>query len=291
MRLASFEYKSLNGVGVVIGDSILDVSAITPTMMDLLIGADETRRKLDDALAGGAGGASYDLADVRLVAPIPTPPRNVLCVGRNYAEHVNEGTVNGLHNGSLPDRPAWFTKAVTSLCGPTDDIGLDMRLSRKHDWEAELAVVIGKSGRHIPKERALEHVHSYVVLNDVSARDIQHQYADQWFKGKSIDGSSPIGPWLVTADEIGDPSGRRITCSVNGVVKQESSTSMFIFDIPTLIADISQVLTLQPGDIISTGTPGGVGNSRRPQEYLQPGDVLTTEVEGVGRLRNECVAI
>jgi 2-keto-4-pentenoate hydratase/2-oxohepta-3-ene-1,7-dioic acid hydratase in catechol pathway len=160
-----------------------------------------------------------------------------------------------------------------------------------HDWEAELAVVIGTAGRHISKENAMRHVHSYTVLNDVTARDIQHRYGDQWFKGKSLDASSPMGPWLVTSDEVPDPSGLRVTCTVNGVVKQDSDTSMFIFDIPTLIADISQVLTLQPGDIISTGTPGGVGNGRRPREFLQPGDVLETEVMGIGRLRNECVAL
>jgi 2-keto-4-pentenoate hydratase/2-oxohepta-3-ene-1,7-dioic acid hydratase in catechol pathway len=289
MRLASFDYKGLAAVGVVSGGKILDVSAVAPTMLDLLTAGGETPERLGDAVTAGHG-TWYDLADVRLLPPIPVPPRNVLCVGRNYAEHVQEGAAGGRHDGSLPDRPAWFTKAVTSLCGPYDDIGLDPRLTGQYDWEAELAVVIGKPGRHIPKERAMEHIHSYCVLNDVTARDIQHQYADQWFKGKSIDGSSPMGPWLVTADEMGDPSGRRITCRVNGVTKQESTTSMFIFDIPALIADISEVLTLQPGDIISTGTPGWDGNSRRPPEFLQPGDVLETEVEGVGLLRNGCVA-
>jgi 2-keto-4-pentenoate hydratase/2-oxohepta-3-ene-1,7-dioic acid hydratase in catechol pathway len=287
MRLATFHYRDDTAVGVVSGEKILDVSAMAPTMLDLITADPE---RIADTVTGGRG-AWYDLADVTLLAPIPVPPRNVLCVGRNYAEHVREGAAGGRHDGTLPDRPTWFTKAVTSICGPYQTIRLDPGLTAQYDWEAELAVVIGTAGRRIPKDRAMAHVHSYCVLNDVTARDIQHQYADQWFKGKSIDGSSPLGPWLVTADEVGDPSGRPITCRVNGVTKQESTTSMFIFDIPTLIADISEVLTLQPGDIISTGTPGGVGNSRRPQEFLRNGDVLETEVEGIGLLRNECVAL
>jgi 2-keto-4-pentenoate hydratase/2-oxohepta-3-ene-1,7-dioic acid hydratase in catechol pathway len=287
MRLATFSYKGQTAVGVVDDEKVLDVSALAPTMLDLIATPTD---KIKDA-ATAAQGAWYDLADVTLLAPIPIPPRNVLCVGRNYAEHVREGAAGGRHDGRLPDRPTWFTKAVTSICGPYQPIRLEPGLTGQYDWEAELAVVIGTAGRRIPRERAMAHVHSYTVLNDVTARDIQHQYADQWFKGKSIDGSSPLGPWLVTAEEVGDPSGRRIACRVNGVTKQESTTSSFIFDIPTLIADISEVLTLQPGDIISTGTPGGVGNSRRPQEFLRPGDVLETEVEGVGRLRNECVAL
>ncbi|NJP46812.1 fumarylacetoacetate hydrolase family protein [Actinacidiphila epipremni] len=289
MRLATYDYKGLTGVGVVVGERIVDVTPLGPTMLDLITADAGTTARLQDAVAAGSGG--YDLADVTLLAPIPVPPRNVLCVGRNYAEHIAEGASHGRNDGRMPEHPAWFTKAVTSLCGPADGIGLDLSLTGKHDWEAELAVVIGRPGRHIPKERAMEHIHSYCVLNDVTARDIQHRYGDQWFKGKSIDASSPMGPWLVTADEVGDPGGRRITCSVNGVLKQDSDTSQFIFDIPTLIADISQVLTLQPGDIISTGTPGGVGNGRTPQEYLRPGDVLETHVAGIGRLRNACVAL
>jgi 2-keto-4-pentenoate hydratase/2-oxohepta-3-ene-1,7-dioic acid hydratase in catechol pathway len=287
MRVASFAYQGQTGVGVATEAGLADVTPVAATMLDLIAGGAD----LADQVAQLAGNpqVSYQLDDVRLLAPVPVPRRNILCVGRNYASHVAEGARAGRNDGKLPDQPTWFTKAVTSMCGPYDPIRLDTDLSRMYDWEAELALVIGRTGRRIPRESALDYVHSYCVLNDITARDIQHGYGDQWFKGKSVDDTSPVGPWLTTADAVPHPDKLDITCTVNGAVKQHSNTSMLLFDIPTLIADISQAITLHPGDIISTGTPEGVGNSRTPREYLAPGDVIETEVEGLGYLRNECV--
>jgi 2-keto-4-pentenoate hydratase/2-oxohepta-3-ene-1,7-dioic acid hydratase in catechol pathway len=227
---------------------------------------------------------SVATADVRLRAPLPVPPRNIMCLGLNYKEHVAEAT-----GAPPPANPVWFTKAVTSVTGPFDDIHIDSSLSTAYDWEVELAVVIGTAGRGIAKADAMQHVYGYTVFNDFSVRDIQLQDGRQWFKGKSLDKASPMGPWLVTADELGDPSTLNVTCRVNGEVKQQSSTSLFIFDIATCIADISQVLTLQPGDIISTGTPSGVGFHRKPPERLVAGDVMETEIDRIGVLRNRIV--
>jgi 2-keto-4-pentenoate hydratase/2-oxohepta-3-ene-1,7-dioic acid hydratase in catechol pathway len=165
-----------------------------------------------------------------------------------------------------------------------------MELSAMNDWEAELAVVIGVEGRYIAKEDAFKHVHSYTVFNDFTARDLQHPYGDQWFRGKSLEASSPMGPWLVTADELGDPETLDLSCRLNGKTMQHSNTSALIFDIPTLIADISETINLLPGDIISTGTPSGTGSSRKPKLFLQHGDVLETEIAGIGTLRNVITA-
>ena len=226
-----------------------------------------------------------------LLAPIPRPLKNIFCTGLNYSEHITEGADHTGADLQRPKYPVWFTKSSGSVCGPYDDITIEPRISTAYDWEVELAVVIGKAGRHVPRDKAYEHVHSYTVFNDFSVRDIQFRHGPppQWFKGKSWDGGSPMGPWLVTPDELGDPRALRVVCRVNGVVKQDSHTSLMIFDIPALIADITEVLTLEPGDIISTGTPSGVGFARTPPEFLRDGDVMETEVEKIGVLRNRIV--
>ena len=255
---------------------------IAPSMQILVEGGNEmlraVRRAAEDA-------ARLQLRDVELLAPFPRPSKNILCLGLNYKEHVAEGR----WSESLPTLPVWFTKAVTAVCGPYDDIRVDPRLSEQYDWEVELAVVIGREGRRIPKERALEHVFGYTAFNDFTVRDVQNRHGGQWFKGKSLDHASPMGPWVVTADELGDPQQIEVMCRVNGVEKQHSNTRMMIFDIATAIADLSEVVTLEPGDVIATGTPSGVGYARKPQEFLKPGDVLETEVERIGGLRNRIV--
>lgn len=246
-------------------------------------GLEEARKAADSATT------KLSLSDVTLLSPFPRPMKNILCLGLNYREHVAEGARAGVRDsGDAPKYPVWFTKAVTSVCGPYDDIRLDLDASDKYDWEVELAVVIGKEGRGIPKERAYEYVHSYTVFNDFSVRDWQRRHG-QWFKGKSFDHGSPMGPWLITPDELGDPANLQVTCRVNGEVKQDANTSEMIFDIPTSIADISQGMTLEPGDIISTGTPSGVGFARTPPEFLKAGDLMETEVERIGVLRNRIV--
>lgn len=224
-----------------------------------------------------------------VLAPIPRPLKNVLCLGRNYYKHFMEGAVARGEDDKPPAAPIYFTKAVTSVTGPFSPIELDEDVTRQLDWEVELGLIIGVGGRKISKETALDHVFGYTVINDLSARDLQFKH-QQWFKGKSLDGSCPIGPVVVTPDELPDPIHIPLRLRVNGVTKQDANTSQMMFDIPTQISDISMALTLEPGDIISTGTPDGVGAFANPPEFLKPGDIMETEVEGIGVMRNPIVA-
>ncbi|MDP8922688.1 MAG: fumarylacetoacetate hydrolase family protein, partial [Chloroflexota bacterium] len=241
------------------------------------------------AADGRPGAGLLPCSEVKLLAPIPRPRKNVFALGLNYSEHVAEGARARGVEVKLPEYPVFFTKAVTAVIGPEDPIPFDGRLSDKWDWEAELAVVIGKGGRDIPKARALEHVFGYTCLNDVSVRDVQRKHGGQFFRGKSIDGTCPIGPWIVTRDEVPNVQNLRIGTKVNGVQKQDSNTSYMIFDVATTIESLSAGMTLEPGDIIATGTPDGVGFARTPPELLKPGDVVEVEVEGIGVLRNAVV--
>ncbi len=227
-----------------------------------------------------AGNESIPLADVRLLPPIPDPQK-IICVGQNYRDHCAE------QNVPVPDRPIIFTKFVTSLAGPRENIVLP-RISSQIDFEVELAFVIGKAGKHISKERALEHVAGYMVFNDITARDIQRG-DKQWVRGKSCDTFAPCGPALVTRDEIPDPQSLALELRVNGVVMQSSNTNQMIFGIAELVAFLSQTITLVPGDIISTGTPPGVGHFRMPPVYLKPGDKVVATIEKLGSLENTCI--
>jgi 2-keto-4-pentenoate hydratase/2-oxohepta-3-ene-1,7-dioic acid hydratase in catechol pathway len=242
---------------------------------------------LDVIRRGGpaALGPSHALADVFLHAPIPRPAKNIFCVGRNYMAHIKEGAAAYNREAKLPEVPVFFTKVATTVSGPFDDVPRHQELTQQLDWEAELAVVIGRTGRNIGRADALSYVFGYTVLNDITARDVQQRHA-QWFKGKSLDGSCPMGPVVVTADEFGNPQAKRVSLRVNGVTKQDASTEDMIFPVATIIEWLSKGLTLEPGDIIATGTPEGVGMGRTPQEWLQDGDVVETEVEGIGVMRN-----
>jgi 2-keto-4-pentenoate hydratase/2-oxohepta-3-ene-1,7-dioic acid hydratase in catechol pathway len=224
-----------------------------------------------------------------VLAPIPRPLKNVICLGRNYYKHFLEGAVARGEDEKPPAAPIYFTKAVTSINGPFSPVELDETITQQLDWEVELGLIIGVSGRKISKEAALSHVFGYTVINDLSARDLQFKHT-QWFKGKSLDGTCPIGPVVVTPDELPNPLHVPLRLRVNGVTKQEANTGQMMFDIPTQIWDISQALTLEPGDIISTGTPDGVGAFANPPEFLKVGDIMETEVEGIGTMRNEIVA-
>lgn len=288
MRLVTYRDNGNTNVGVVLGDQVVDVGNVAPDMLSVVRGG---HRMLDQIHAElQTDRPRHDAARVEFMAPIPRPARNVFCVGLNYLEHALEGAGPRRRPSDVPDLPVWFSKATTSICGPFDDIELDAALSGMYDWEVELAVVIGIGGRRIPAETALDHVHSYTIINDLTARDLQRRPGGQWFKGKSIDRASPLGPQLVTADEIRDVASLRLRCLVNGVVKQNASTEDLLFDIPSLIADISEGTTLLPGDIIATGTPAGVGAGRVPPEFLQPGDELVTEIDQIGRMCNHMVA-
>lgn len=226
------------------------------------------------------------IGDVALLAPI-VPTRNVFCVGWNYLSHFNESIgKRGKHEVELPERPTFFTKLPTTVVGPYDDVPLHQACTERLDWEVELAVIIGKGGRDIEEAEAASHVFGYTVANDISARDLQRSHGGQWFKGKSLDATCPLGPMVITADELGDPRNLSIWCKVNGQIMQDSHTRRQIFSVPRVIAELSAGLTLLPGDVILTGTPEGIGNARTPPVYLEDGDVVECGVEGIGTLRN-----
>lgn len=237
--------------------------------------------------AAGVRAAHFALERIVLHAPILRPRRNVFCVGWNYVEHFEEGAKARPHVAEMPAHPAFFTKAPSTVNGPYANVPLHAQTTEKLDWEVELAVVIGKGGIDIAEADAMKHVFGYMVANDVSARDVQRQHGQQWFKGKSLDGLLPIGPWIATADEIREPQNLELVCRVNGAVKQESNTRCMYFKIPRIVAELSAGLTLEPGDIILTGTPAGVGHARTPPEFMQAGDVLESEIAGLGLLRNK----
>ncbi|MBP0493958.1 fumarylacetoacetate hydrolase family protein [Pararoseomonas indoligenes] len=247
------------------------------------------------ALSGGATmpeptGEGEALDPAMLLAPVPQPPRNIFCVGKNYHAHAKEFAGSGYDSSStsaadaIPKAPIIFTKPFTSISGPWDDIPMVPGLDAEVDYEAELAVVIGRGGRCIPKAQAMAHVFGYTLVNDVTARDLQGVHK-QWLLGKGIDGFCPMGPFLVTADEL-DAGTMRVTCMVNGEKRQDASTADLIFDIPTLIETISLSMALLPGDIIATGTPEGVGIGFKPPRFLRDGDVVECAIEGIGSIRN-----
>ncbi|MBO1078021.1 fumarylacetoacetate hydrolase family protein [Roseomonas haemaphysalidis] len=247
------------------------------------------------ALSAGAtlaepAGEGTPLEPADLLAPLPNPPRNIFCVGKNYFAHAKEFAGSGYDSSStsaadaIPKAPIIFTKPSTSISGPWDDIPLVAGLDAEVDYEAELAVVIGRGGRCIPKAQAMEHVFGYTVVNDVTARDLQGKHK-QWLLGKGIDGFCPMGPWIVTADEL-SASAMRVTCSVNGEKRQDAVTADLIFDIPTLIETISLSMALLPGDVIATGTPEGVGIGFKPPRFLRHGDVVECAIGGIGTIRN-----
>lgn len=301
MRYVTFSLASDSAprLGVASGDRVIDLQALAaaagaeppPSSLLDLIGAGPTvwRRVASLVAAAGTKVSGHPTRDIRWHAPIPRPTKNVFCVGRNYAAHAAEGARARGVPLKLPTIPLFFTKAPTSVIGPYDDVPWHRSATQQLDWEAELAVVIGTAGCNIPRSSALDHVFGYTILNDVTARDLQDRHG-QFFKGKSLDGSCPIGPSVVTADEFGDPHVKDLALRVNGVVKQQGNTRDFIFPIDVIIESLSQAMTIEPGDIIATGTPEGCGFGRTPPEWLQDGDVMETEVEGIGTLRNRIVA-
>jgi 2-keto-4-pentenoate hydratase/2-oxohepta-3-ene-1,7-dioic acid hydratase in catechol pathway len=228
----------------------------------------------------------YALDEIAIHAPIPRPRKNIFCIGWNYLAHFEEGASTRTNVKELPDHVTFFTKTPTTVNGPYAAIPAHKDVTSKLDWEAELAVVIGRQGKNIADSDAMTHVFGYMVANDVSAREVQRQHGQQWFKGKSLDGHCPMGPWIVTADEIPEPGTLRVVCRLNGETKQDANTRQMHFKIPRIIAELSAGLTLEPGDIVLTGTPSGVGHARTPPEFMSSGDILETEVVGIGALRN-----
>jgi 2-keto-4-pentenoate hydratase/2-oxohepta-3-ene-1,7-dioic acid hydratase in catechol pathway len=291
MKLATFSPLPSGGPrpGLVTDDKrVIDIPAAlgasdaTSTMLGIIRGGGPMLERIRGIAKSAKGMA---LADVKLHAPIPRPAKNVFCVGWNYLPHFEEGAKKLQEDRKLPEWPVFFSKAPTSVTGPFDTVPFHSQVSTQCDWEVELGVIIGPGGKDITQENAMKHVWGYTVVNDVSWRDLQRRHGGQWHKGKSLDGSCPMGPWIVTADEI-DHATLDVICRVNGVVKQESNTRHMYFKVPRLIADLSAGMTLEAGDIVSTGTPEGVGFARTPPEFMKPGDLLETEIRGIGVLRN-----
>ncbi len=297
MRICTFEQRGAPSAGVVATDDTI-VSTVDlvggatdeDDILDLLLSGEEFWAELRGAARKARNGIPLESA--KLLAPIPRPPRNVFCVGWNYSEHFEEGKqARGGQSGpqlapqEIPQFPALFTKNPATVVGHDAPVWFPAPHSEQLDWEAELAVVIGKTGRDIAEADAMDYVFGYTCANDVSVRDVQRRHGGQWFKGKNFDTHLPMGPWIVTADDL-DPSDLAIRSRVNGVNKQDSRTKFMVFKIPRLIAEISAGCTLWPGDMIITGTPAGVGFARTPPEYLKVGDVVEVEIERIGVLRN-----
>jgi len=288
MRLLSFRVEGSDRVGVLRSggdDEVVEIDGATG-MLALIESGREGTARLKTALESSRAPA-HRLRDVRLLAPLPQPPGNVIAIGRNYRAHAEESARAA---GREVDPPTVFTKAVTSITGPYDDITIDDTVTRQVDWEVELGVVVGKSGSSIARESALDHVFGFLAVNDVSARDIQFGWGGQFFKGKSLDGFCPLGPWIVTRDEIEDPQSLRLLLRLNGETKQDGNTRDMIYPIDAILEWVSKGMTLLAGSVIATGTPDGVGFARRPPEFVKPGDVMEAEVEGIGTLRNRVVA-
>jgi 2-keto-4-pentenoate hydratase/2-oxohepta-3-ene-1,7-dioic acid hydratase in catechol pathway len=283
MKLCTFQHDGRARAGIVSGDSVIDLhSAGFPTVMTYLEGVEpEARLRVEDLLAKPPDDAVFLMTRIKLLAPIPRPPK-IICIGLNYRDHAIES------NMPIPTTPTVFTKFATSVIGPGDAIVLPAN-SQKPDYEAELAFVIGKGGRHIKAADWRDHVFGYTNFHDVSARDFQLA-TSQWTIGKAFDTFAPIGPWIVSADEIEDPHNLDISLSINGETLQHSNTRELVFGIPALVEYLSSVFTLESGDIVATGTPPGVGMARKPPRWIQPGDEVVVSVQGLGELRNTAVA-
>ena len=225
------------------------------------------------------------ISRARLLAPIPNPARNVFCVGRNYLEHVRAGDLKRGIQTPIPQHPQYFTKPPSTVIGDGGPIEIEPSVSDKIDYEVELAVIIGTAVRNADAEAAMASIFGYTIINDVTARDLQRRH-DQWFKGKGLDTFCPMGPWVVTHDEIGDPHSLGLKLWVNGDLRQSDTTAHMHFKLGQIIAELSQGMTLMPGDVIATGTPPGVGYAMTPPQFLQAGDVVTCEIERIGRLSN-----
>jgi 2-keto-4-pentenoate hydratase/2-oxohepta-3-ene-1,7-dioic acid hydratase in catechol pathway len=285
MKLARFTLNGKTSIGKIQGDRIIDLherGALPADNIPALLASPDMLRQVQQITAEHAH--SIALSDVRLEAPIVNPGK-FLALGMNYKDHEAEARRAGV---PIPASQVWFNKQVSCINGPFDDVEYPAVCERL-DYEAELGVVIGKSGRHIAEEDALAHVGGYFVANDVTSRDWQAR-SPTWTLGKSFDTHGPIGPWIVTADEIGDPQNLAIRLSVNGEVRQQSSTSLMTYPVARQIAYLSQVMTLYPGDILITGTPAGVGLAMDPPRFLQPGDVVRVEIDGIGHIENRIVA-
>jgi 2-keto-4-pentenoate hydratase/2-oxohepta-3-ene-1,7-dioic acid hydratase in catechol pathway len=282
MRLATFRCAdSEPQAGAIGAREVVGLAAAGfPDMLSVLHTGGDGVRRIEAFLADPPARSVFPLEEVHLLAPVPRPSK-LICIGLNYRDHAEETKL------PIPSVPTVFVKFPTAVIGPGEAIVLP-KASTRPDYEAELAFVIGKGGRHIPADAWRDHVFGYTILNDVSARDVQ-MATSQWTMGKSFDTFAPMGPYLVTADEVPDPHALDIRLTLNGEVMQSSNTRNLIFGVPELVAYLSSVFTLEPGDVVSTGTPAGVGFARKPPVYLREGDRVEISVQGLGELRNPVV--
>ena len=307
MRFVTFEQNGSCRPGLAVGQDrilgiprafalakeigLIDGSIATPeTLVDLIAAGSEAMAacKMLQAAAGDPllAQAIVADADITLVAPIPRPLKNVFCVGSNYRAHVTEANKAQAKADTAPKLPVFFTKPPTAVVGPGASVRLDPNVSDRMDYEVELGVVIGKAGRNITQADAVDHIFGFTIINDVTARDLQRAHGGQYLKGKGLDTSCPMGPQIVTIDELPNFENLRIALSVNGELRQDGNTGNMIFPIARLIESLSEGLTLEPGDILATGTPSGVGYAMDPPSYLKDGDKVTCEIEGIGQLTN-----
>lgn len=303
MRLVTYRahIEDAARLGVVQNDEIIDVQrfaashgrTLPATMLELIDLGPAGLRTLKQLLAatseGAPAGCSLPTANVQLLAPIPRPRKNIFGIGLNYVEHVGESSRALDTSKDLPKQPVIFSKPPTTVVGPGEPIQHNERITRQLDWEVELAAIIGTRASRVSEDQALAHVFGYSVMIDISARDCRR--AGQWIYSKGQDSYGPFGPCIVTADEIPDPHCLELWLTVNGEKKQHSNTRHMLFKVHQLVADISAGITLEPGDIIATGTPEGVGAGRTPQEWLKPGDVVVAYVERIGQIRHPVVAV
>jgi 2-keto-4-pentenoate hydratase/2-oxohepta-3-ene-1,7-dioic acid hydratase in catechol pathway len=292
MKLLTYHKEDGYGLGALIDNYILDLKDATNAccMISLLNMGEQGIKKCHEAvnkavkgLNSGDTNGLLQLDTTRLAAPIPRTSKNIVCLGLNYAEHVREG----LTGRDLPPHPIFFTKPPTTITGPYDDVIYNKAVQRL-DYEVELAFVIGKKGKYISKENAFKHVAGYMVFQDISARTLQSQHL-QWYRGKSQDTFAPMGPYLVTADQVPHPGNLNIWCKVNGEVRQNANTSDLIFDIPTIISTISDGITLEVGDVFATGTPSGVG-AAHASGLLKVGDYIESGIDGLGIMKNKIIS-
>jgi len=294
MLLITFTEHNQTRIGVLDyqQDEVIDLSKtsnhLPDNMLDFIA---QGAAALDTARAVvNTDNKRIPLSQVQLLAPIPQPRRNIFCIGKNYREHVQElrGAGSACDDGdknAVPEKPIFFTKATSSVIGPNEPIPAWLDPTASTDYEGELAVIIGKGGRGIKHEDAMQHVYGYTILNDVTSRRLQREH-QQWFLGKSLDGFCPMGPAIITADEIPDIQQLRVQTWVGDDLRQNDIVANLIFDIPTLIETLSRTMTLAPGDIIATGTPAGVGMGFKPPRFLQKGDVVKIRIEPIGTLEN-----
>lgn len=281
MKIAVVEYQSSVQVGIVEESQVFLLPQDISSSIEAIIHKGD--RFVQNILERKSTYESVSLSQVRLKAPLQNPEK-IIGIGLNYKDHCRE------QNVPVPEHPLVFAKFSSSIIGNGDAICWNTELTRQVDFEVELGVIIGKKARNVSTQEALEHVFGYTIINDVSARDLQFRDR-QWVRAKSLDTFCPMGPWIVTADEIPDPQALHLSTELNGVKMQNSSTAEMVFSVAELISFLSQAFTLQPGDIIATGTPDGVGVFRKPPVFLQNGDSLRMEIEKIGVLENTCKII